>query len=153
MYVVDITYSTRAPNTKRIQASIQASMAVRPSALGVLVVTLLKMLTSTRKRVTNRAILPGITSIGIRKDIHETITNSPKQKQFAAIWLVLCLLCLLVIGFTWREIVCNYVSRNISCEHHFKPGQRKIAKRTIVKDRIVWLKRINFWRFYNEIWK
>ena len=100
MYVVDITYSTRAPNTKRIQASIQASMAVRPSALGVLVVTLLKMLTSTRKRVTNRAILPGITSIGIRKDIHETITNSPKQKQFAAIWLVLCLLCLLVIGFT-----------------------------------------------------
>ncbi len=34
-------------------------MAVSPSALGVLVVTVLKMLTSTRKRVTSRAIRPG----------------------------------------------------------------------------------------------
>ena len=71
------TYSTRAPNTKRMQANIQASMAVRPSALGVLVVTLLKMLTSTRNKVTSRAILPGITSIGMRKDIQDTITNRP----------------------------------------------------------------------------
>ena len=72
-----ISYSTRAPNTKRMQANIQASMAVRPSALGVLVVTLLKMLTSTRNKVTRRAILPGITSIGMRKDIQDTITNRP----------------------------------------------------------------------------
>ena len=71
------TYSIRAPNTKRMQANIQASMAVRPSALGVLVVTLLKMLTSTRNKVTRRAILPGITSIGMRNDIQDTITNRP----------------------------------------------------------------------------
>ena len=77
MYVVDITYSTRAPNTKRIQANIQASMAVRPSALGVLVVTLLKMLTSTRNRVTRRAIRPGMTSMGMRNEIQDTITNRP----------------------------------------------------------------------------
>ena len=31
-------------------------MAVRPSALGVLVVTVLKILTNTRKRVTRRAL-------------------------------------------------------------------------------------------------
>ena len=71
------TYSIRAPNTKRMQANIQASMAVRPSALGVLVVTLLKMLTSTRNKVTRRAILPGITSIGMRNEIQDTITNRP----------------------------------------------------------------------------
>ena len=75
------TYSIRAPNTKRMQANIQASMAVRPSALGVLVVTLLKMLTSTRNKVTSRAILPGITSIGMRKDIQDTITNRPDTIQ------------------------------------------------------------------------
>ena len=51
-------YSVSAPKTKRMQASIQASMAVSPSALGVLVVTVLKMLTRTRKRVTSRAIRP-----------------------------------------------------------------------------------------------
>ena len=72
-----IAYSTKAPKTKRIQANIQASIAVNPSALGVLVVTLLKMLTKTRNKVTSRAILPGITSMGIRKEIQETITNSP----------------------------------------------------------------------------
>ena len=44
---------------------------------GVLVVTVLKMLTRTRKRVTRSAILPGMTSIGMRKEIQETITNSP----------------------------------------------------------------------------
>ena len=56
-------------------------MAVRPSALGVLVVTLLKMLTSTRNSVTSRAILPGITSMGIKKEIQETITNRPGKKN------------------------------------------------------------------------
>ena len=71
------THSTKAPNTKRIQANIQASIAVSPSALGVLVVTLLKMLTSTRNSVTRSAILPGITSIGMRNEIHETITKRP----------------------------------------------------------------------------
>ena len=46
------------PNTKRMQASIQISIAVRASALGELVVTLLKMFTSTRNKVIRRAILP-----------------------------------------------------------------------------------------------
>ena len=75
-----MTYSTRAPNTKRMHANIQASIAVSPSALGVLVVTLLKMLTSTRNRVTRRAILPGITSIGIKNEIQDTITKRPREK-------------------------------------------------------------------------
>ena len=74
------TYSIKAPNTKRIQANIQASMAVRPSALGVLVVTVLKMLTSTRNKVTRRAILPGMTSMGMRNEIQETMTNRPVEK-------------------------------------------------------------------------
>ena len=73
------TYSIKAPNTKRIQANIQASMAVRPSALGVLVVTVLKMLTSTRNRVTRRAIRPGMTSMGMRNEIQETITKRPRK--------------------------------------------------------------------------
>ena len=60
-----------------MQANIQASIAVSPSALGVLVVTVLKMLTSTRNSVTRSPMRPGITSIGIRKEIHETITNKP----------------------------------------------------------------------------
>ena len=71
------TYSIKAPNTKRMHANIQASMAVSPSALGVLVVTVLKMLTSTRNRVTRRPILPGMTSIGIKNEIQDTITNKP----------------------------------------------------------------------------
>ena len=72
-----ITYSISAPKTKRIHANIHASIAVRPSALGVLVVTLLKMLTNTRNRVTSKAILPGITSIGIKNEIQLTMTKSP----------------------------------------------------------------------------
>ena len=51
-------YTFLSPNTKRIQANIQISMAVRVSALGEFVVTLLKMLTSTRNSVIRRAILP-----------------------------------------------------------------------------------------------
>ena len=39
----------------------------------------MKMLTRTRKRVTRRAILPGITSIGMRKEIHDTMTNRPED--------------------------------------------------------------------------
>ena len=78
--LVDVdTYSIKAPKTNNIQANIHASMAVRPSALGVLVVTVLKILTSTRKSVTKSAILPGITSIGIRNEIHETITKRPRK--------------------------------------------------------------------------
>ena len=75
-----MAYSIRAPNTNRIHASIQASIAVRPSAFGVLVVTVLKMLTRTRKSVTSKAILPGMTSIGMRKLIQLTMTKSPDGK-------------------------------------------------------------------------
>ena len=49
--------------------------------LGVLVVTVLKMLTRTRKSVTRRAILPGITSIGMRKEIQDTMTNRPGGEE------------------------------------------------------------------------
>ena len=51
-----------------------------PSALGVLVVTLLKMLTRTRKRVMSKAIRPGMTSGGTTKLIHDTTTKRPKGK-------------------------------------------------------------------------
>ena len=74
------TYSINAPNTNRIHANIHASMAVKPSAFGVLVVTVLKILTRTRKRVTSSAMRPGITSMGIRKLIQETMTKSPDGK-------------------------------------------------------------------------
>ena len=58
--------------------TIQIICRYIPSALGVLVVTVLKMLTRTRKRVTRRAILPGITSGGTTKLIHETTTKRPE---------------------------------------------------------------------------
>ena len=41
--------------------------------------TVLKMLTSTRKRVMRRAIRPGMTSGGTTKLIQETTTNKPVQ--------------------------------------------------------------------------
>ena len=47
----------RAPNTKRTQPMTQASIAVRPSALGIFVVIVLKMLTRTRKIVIRSVIL------------------------------------------------------------------------------------------------
>ena len=47
----------RAPNTKRTQTMTQASIAVRPSALGMFVVIVLKILTRTRNTVINRVIL------------------------------------------------------------------------------------------------
>ena len=68
---------TRAPNTNKRQDSIHISIAVKPSALGVLVVTVLKMLTSTRKRVIRSAMRPGITSGGTTKLIQDTTTNRP----------------------------------------------------------------------------
>ena len=55
-----------------MQASIQISMAVSVSALGEFVVTLLKMLTRTRKSVIRRAIRPGTMSGGMRKEIQLT---------------------------------------------------------------------------------
>jgi hypothetical protein len=45
----------------------QAEMEVRPSTFGELEVMLVKMLISTRKRVTSRVIRPGTISGGIRK--------------------------------------------------------------------------------------
>ena len=62
-----------------MQANIQASMAVRPLTLGVIVATELKMVTSTRKSVARSIILPGTMSIGRRKEIQETITHSPAE--------------------------------------------------------------------------
>ena len=50
-------YSMRAPKTKRTQTMTHASMAVSPSALGMLVVMVLKILTSTRNIVMSNVIL------------------------------------------------------------------------------------------------
>ena len=75
---------TRAPNTNKRQDNIQISIAVKPSALGVLVVTVLKMLTNTRNRVIRSAILPGITSGGTTKLIQDTTTNRPEMRERAS---------------------------------------------------------------------
>ena len=48
---------TNAPNTNSTQTITQASIAVRPSAFGMLVVMVLKMLTRTRKTVIRSVIL------------------------------------------------------------------------------------------------
>ena len=45
----------------------------------LMMLTVLKMLTRTRKRVIRRAILPGITSGGTTKLIQDTTTNKPTQ--------------------------------------------------------------------------
>ena len=47
----------KAPNTNSTQPMTQASMAVSPSALGMLVVMVLKMFTRTRKTVMRSVIL------------------------------------------------------------------------------------------------
>ena len=79
-------YSSRAPNTKMMQAMTQHSIAVKPSALGnvftksvlyswagpeltlgLFVCMVLWMLMSTRKIVTSRVIRPGIISGFTRK--------------------------------------------------------------------------------------
>lgn len=75
-----MAYSIKAPKTNKMQANIQASMAVNPSALGVLVVTVLKMLTRTRKMVIRSVIRPGTTSGGIRNEIQDTMTNIPEGR-------------------------------------------------------------------------
>ena len=49
--------------------------------LGELVVTLLKMLTRTRKRVMSSAMRPGTMSGGMRKEIQETRTKRPEGRK------------------------------------------------------------------------
>ena len=70
-------YSSSARKTKNIQAIIQDDMAVIPSTLGDTFVIVLKMLVSTKKRVTSKAILPGTTSGGMTKLTQDTATNKP----------------------------------------------------------------------------
>ena len=60
---------------KNHSPNIHDEMAVIPSVLGVIAVTLLKILMRTRKRVTRRAIRPGTTSGGMRKLTQEVMTN------------------------------------------------------------------------------
>ena len=63
MYKIEIrTLPISEPNTKSMQANIQISMAVSPSAFGELVVMLLKMLIKTRNNVMSNAIRPEIKS-------------------------------------------------------------------------------------------
>ena len=52
----------------------------KPSAFGILVVMVLKMLTRTRKMVISSVILPGTTSGGIRNEIQDTMTNIPEGR-------------------------------------------------------------------------
>ena len=78
--VVCFTLPINAPKTKMMQIMMKASMAVRPSALGILLVMLLKMLTKQRKTVTRIVIRPGTLSGGTRKLIQETMTNMPVGK-------------------------------------------------------------------------
>ena len=76
----DSDLPTRAPNTKRTQTMTQASIAVSPSAFGMLVVMVLNMLTRTRKTVIRSVILPGTMSGGMRKEIQLTMTNIPEGR-------------------------------------------------------------------------
>ena len=70
----------KAPNTNTMQMMTNDSMAVRPSARGMLLVMLLKILTRTRKTVTRMVMRPGTLSGGTRKLIQETMTNMPVGK-------------------------------------------------------------------------
>ncbi len=54
------------------EIAVTLPMAVRPSALGMLVVIVLKMLTNTRNTVTKSVIRPGTISGGTKKLIQET---------------------------------------------------------------------------------
>ena len=65
----------KAPNTNTMQMMTNDSMAVSPSARGMLLVMLLKMLTRTRKTVTRMVMRPGTLSGGTRKLIQDTLTN------------------------------------------------------------------------------
>ena len=73
-------YSRSARNTKSMQAIIHDEIAVIPSTFGETFVIVLKILLSTRKSVTSKAILPGTTSGGITKLTHDTATNKPLGK-------------------------------------------------------------------------
>ena len=73
--------ASNARKTKPMQAIIQDAMAVIPSVFGETLVMELKILVSTRKRVTSSAIRPGTTSGGIRKLTQDTTTKSPLGKQ------------------------------------------------------------------------
>ena len=57
----------RAPKTKRIHDRIQADTALNPSTLGEMIETLLKILISTKKRVTKSVIRAGTTAGSIKK--------------------------------------------------------------------------------------
>ena len=60
-------YATNAPNTKIRQENTHADTALNPSDTGELEMRLLKILITTKNRVTSSAILPGITSGSIKK--------------------------------------------------------------------------------------
>ena len=75
-----VAYSNRDKKTKNMHAIIHDEMAVIPSTLGETLVMVLKMLVSTRNRVTRRAMRPGTTSGGIKKLTQDTTTNRPDGK-------------------------------------------------------------------------
>ena len=75
--ISNFTYSIKVPNTNKMHENIHAAIAVGPSALGVFAVTVLKMLTKARNKVTRRIILPGIALTGIKNEIQRATTASP----------------------------------------------------------------------------
>ena len=64
-------------NVSSITITLIVLLIYVPSAFGMFVVIVLKMLMRTRKTVTNSAILPGTISGGTRKLIQDTTTNIP----------------------------------------------------------------------------
>ena len=70
-------YSSSAKKTMKMQTTRYMSIAFGCEELvdGAMERTLLKTLTSTRKRVTSNAILPGTTDGRIKNEIQETTTN------------------------------------------------------------------------------
>ena len=82
-----IAYSRRTQKTWRMHITTHVSTAVKPSDLGALAVTLLKMLTNTRNRVTRRAIRPAKTKCIIKSTVSRQNQkriecNQPKWNVF-----------------------------------------------------------------------
>ena len=69
-----------APKTNKIHEITYVSIAVNLSAFGMFDVIVLKILTRTRNTVMSRPIRPGTLSGGMRKLIHDTMTNMPEGR-------------------------------------------------------------------------
>ena len=92
-------YSSRTQNTWRMHITTQVSTAVRPSDFGALAVTLLKIFTRTRNKVTSRAIRPEKEILEIiwywvkikinEKQIHYSQSHKVTKSQYVQISFLL----------------------------------------------------------------